>query len=103
MKRVLLALLLLLLAAPGCRNRGFINGGGFGGNEAGVAIESVDRYAKQHGLTREEALRQIRQQQRELAEEAVTEQDAAGPTPPTTADSETDAQPPLGVSGIDDE
>lgn len=81
MRAVLLGSLLLMVAAPGCGNRvdrfdphhrNFTNVGRVGENDVGIASEAVDRYAEENGLSRREALEQIRQEQQELSQSAAT-------------------------------
>jgi hypothetical protein len=66
MKRWLIGLSLLILAAFGCQDRRFINLGSVG-EDYDVASQAVDSYAKEHGLTRQEAVKAIRAEQQQLA------------------------------------
>jgi hypothetical protein len=53
------SVLLLFLVTPmvvGCQDRAFVNvGRGPTGNETGIPAESVDRFAEQQGVSRQEA------------------------------------------------
>ncbi len=53
----------LAAAAAGCQGRTFMNvGKGRQGDEYGMLLKSVDAYAKKSGLTRDQAIRQLREE-----------------------------------------
>lgn len=57
-----LAIVALLLGDAGCRSRQFINlGQGKNGREHGVPANSIDGYAKAHGISRAEAAKRMRE------------------------------------------
>jgi hypothetical protein len=66
-KRPLHILLALVLLAPGCSSRAFVRiGRDPGGNEYGIAREAVQKYARDRGISWDEALEQIREEQQAL-------------------------------------
>ncbi len=59
--RTIALLALILSAAAGCQDRRFAHvGGGPAGKEYGMLLKSIDAYAKKNGLTRNEAIRELR-------------------------------------------
>jgi hypothetical protein len=57
-----LAIVALLLVDAGCRSRQFTNlGQGKNGREYGVPANSIDGYAKAHGVSRAEAAKRMRE------------------------------------------
>ena len=83
MRSSLLLVLMILLAAAGCQDRRFINfGRDKNGREYGMLLKSVDQYAKKEGLSREEAIRQLRQQADAAAAQGQTCRVCTTATPP---------------------
>ena len=68
MKRMSLALLTLVLTAAGCQDRQFLNTGvGPNGNETGMPAVSIDEFAQQQGISRQESRDYFLKAQEELA------------------------------------
>ena len=62
-RTVFLAIALAAAAAAGCQNRTFLNVGKVGGDpEYGLLLKSIDQYARKHGLSRDQAIRQLREE-----------------------------------------
>ena len=87
MRNSLLLALAVLVAVAGCQQRRFTNvGKDKSGREYGMLLKSVDEYAKKEGLSREEAIRQLRQQADAAAVEGQTcRACTAGASPPAGA------------------
>lgn len=91
MRNSLLLALAVLVAVAGCQQRRFTNvGKDKDGREYGMLLKSVDEYAKKEGLSREEAIRQLRQQADAAAIEAAAQGQTcractAGASPPAGA------------------
>ena len=92
MRKTLLLALVILVAVAGCQQRRFANvgtdkaGTDKAGTEYGMLLKSIDEYAKKQGISREEAIRQLRQQ----ANAAAAQRQAgrgrtAGASPPAGA------------------
>ncbi len=82
MKRVLFALLILVFVTSGCQQGRFISLGRSQSapyNEYGVEIAAVDQYAADNGLTRQEAVSQLRARQEALG--TGTSTDGTAPAP----------------------
>jgi len=62
MRELLLVCAVLAAAAAGCQQRRFVNiGSDKNGREQGMLLRSVDEYARKQGISREEAIRELRQ------------------------------------------
>jgi hypothetical protein len=57
-----LALAVLALIQTGCQSRHFVNAGEKNGHQYAVPANSIDGYAKAHGVSREEAAKRMRDQ-----------------------------------------
>ena len=80
MKRVLFALAVMIPAVTGCQSRTFISNAGrtAGGNKMAVPTETVESFAKQQGISREEALEYFRNGQT-LSDDSSPEPSASSP------------------------
>ena len=83
MKRVSLALAVMILTFTGCQDRRFVNVGkvGPGGNEVGIPAESVENFAKQQGISKSEAIEYLRDGQTrsgDSSHEAASDPPASG-------------------------
>ena len=73
MKYPMLALLAALLAAGGCTQRKMTR---LGGDES-LAQESLDKYAREHRLSKDQALSKLRQKQRQADEDPPADDGSA--------------------------
>ncbi len=84
MRTMVLAVALLAVAAAGCQNSTFLLPGKKKPDDYGLLLKSIDAYAKRNGLTREQAIRQLREDADRNAREGHADccPTASGRTPP---------------------
>ena len=86
MRQSLLILAVVAAMAAGCQQRRFVNvGTDNNGRVQGMLLRSVDEYARKEGISREQAIRQLRQQADVPASQGGTCGCLAGPASPPDA------------------